>query len=1107
MKKTQGIALVTVLILLAVVASLVAVSSLLALTNRTASSNSILSIQATYAAEAGIEMALNRAFYNSLTSWQASTDRLIVNSQGQTVSFDNCAFKKWLTGIYTDPAEIMANNAKECNYVNFLATVPTPPFATLVNNATVTMNSPTTGAFVLGTGDYSVSITRRDDSVGDITLIMSSLGTAKSSNGSLLAQRRISRTVKIASDAFEGDKYAMLTTAANCSFCHLQIDTMRRAYATSGSYDQARVGFITRNNTLDLGPNHGDPDVIIYGSIYSRLSSASSLRFADNTDKSNGTGAAKGARWATTTDGKVSAGSNATNVGGVFLDPANNTALGTARDAATSPWFKTPGEKLYYNYPTQAQVDDPNGIYKGKWPDGPLPDGFPAAIPDGGNSHISDLEWSSYVGTAPQGRIKTVNSAVVYGVRRPTSGTAAALVGTDIPWVYDPISANGLADSAAVIPANAATVTSAPGSYAAWLMMQALVSPNNRDYLPTNPAATSAATAFSTTPINGSFLNNFFVNYNPTSSRLDLSYCGFVGTANWSNCARGGDTSANPSANNLSTLSIGSVTDRAFFPQTSNSALTDLQTRTNSARAGLFNGNVIMDAGTLGDTTRRSLELEGTILINGDLVIRGKIYGSGRIVVRGNIYVVGDTVYACPTVSGTVVTQGARACGVSDYATPDNLPRLALLAGGHIIAGDYDAPDSRMGPSGRNNRAFDLTNDQGGQNRRPSANVPWSFWSVPGSTGRAPRDTNDTNSIISPPNYGDSNWEGRAGFLTRTLQNPNQRTGIQRVYRMNPHGFMLSSSDGSPGEGYEDSGQFITTTAATVSLSPLYPSNGPVIIGNASGSGVVAGTLGADIGCSRQNTANPTQDINAGTIVTNMPVRRFVNQNVTTTAGTPRAPLNFAFWCPPNAGAFVRNSTAVTTANANPSNTAGAWMAQNTSDIALDGGIGSTTGWLGGAVQYRGTWYRGDVSQTRLLKLMWLSTMEGTRASGPFRTDGLYYTANMIASMIRRTKDDRNTPQTSTQARWIHNGSVIAAELGFLITGNAPGDGTARATSFRPTNINFNPGAGTTYSTADSWGPGIGVFYDDRLSGFLQVLNAKPVQIKRTGVFAQVVTK
>jgi hypothetical protein len=327
---------------------------------------------------------------------------------------------------------------------------------------------------------------------------------------------------------------------------------------------------------------------------------------------------------------------------------------------------------------------------------------------------------------------------------------------------------------------------------------------------------------------------------------------------------------------------------------------------------------------------------------------------------------------------------------------------------------------------------------------------------------------------------------------------------------MNPHGLMLQNGDS---ENYEQGGSFISGTAAAVPLSPLYPSNGPMLIGNRANSGVVSGgPLGTTIGCSSINPTNPTvaaSNINTSDIVTNMPVRRFVNQNTTTpTSGslTPRAPMNFSYWCPAANGFFVRNSTASTVATDNPSTVATAWMTQNARDVALDGGIGMTTGWLGGAIQYRGTWFRGDISQTRLLKLMWLSTMEGTRAAGPFRTDGLYYTANMIASMLRRNKDDRGSAISSTQARWFHNGSVIASELGFLITGNAPGTDTSRTTALRTTNIDFSPGTGS-YGPTTGWGPGIGVFYDDRLNGFLQVLNAKPVKIKRTGVYAQVVTK
>jgi hypothetical protein len=123
----------------------------------------------------------------------------------------------------------------------------------------------------------------------------------------------------------------------------------------------------------------------------------------------------------------------------------------------------------------------------------------------------------------------------------------------------------------------------------------------------------------------------------------------------------------------------------------------------------------------------------------------------------------------------------------------------------------------------------------------------------------------------------------------------------------------------------------------------------------------------------------------------------------------------------------------------------------------LDGNVGMTTGWLGGLLRtnvtnpLNGFDSLGDLSQTKLLKLMWAFTLEtggdrdpnstGIQPVGPLRTDGLLYSANSLFSVARFYQNQRTTdtlgPLSNTQARWIHHGSLLSFELGFLLTGNA----------------------------------------------------------------------
>lgn len=155
----------------------------------------------------------------------------------------------------------------------------------------------------------------------------------------------------------------------------------------------------------------------------------------------------------------------------------------------------------------------------------------------------------------------------------------------------------------------------------------------------------------------------------------------------------------------------------------------------------------------------------------------------------------------------------------------------------------------------------------------------------------------------------------------------------------------------------------------------------------------------------------------------------------------------------------------------------------------------------------------GDLSQTKLLKLMWMFTIEGggdrdpntvgVQAVGPLRTDGLLYSANSLFSVARFYSDRRTNqtdgPLSNTQARWIHHGSLLSFELGFLLTGNAE-KSTSDFTVKRSTAIDFTPGT----STEDfNRGPAMGVFWDERLTGLLG-LGGKTMSISRGGAFTQV---
>jgi hypothetical protein len=1181
--RETGIALVTVLIMLVLVATLVSVTSLLALGNRRSSADTVASNRALYAAEAGIEAAIQKVYHDPFNNWQHSTDYAtdstgttigtarVKNSNNEVSEFDNCAYKKWLTGVFPDTvvagapvaAAVTArtnNGNLGCNYVYAQAAVTSYPFsdlstpAQLLNGSIVNFTEIIDGttSSVGGQAVADMTVTRTDDASGGMTINVSSTGKVKNST-SILAQKTVQRSVSIGGDNFDGDKFAMLTNSTNCAFCHLQVDTMKRAYSDTGSSERVLLGAVSNDLPIKLDDGSHNADSLVYGTIFSRQDREP--LYAD--------GDTQHVAWTSGKDGYIDTGTNNSQTKTSF---STSNAV-NAKGSGTIP----KNAKLYYNYPTKAEVNDPAGNFKGKWPDAVLPDGFPAVVPDGGDGTISDTDWENFWPNQPSGALLTTSAARIYGVRRPS--TKSTRVNTDIPITYDPVTANGITgtqpDTVTANTIDPAALTN-PTNYRGWWIRQALASPNNRDFKPTNPTAATAFTSGSFRPIDltrvrGALQNNFYVNFTPnvtvsgTSGQLSLAYCNATGVTSTTNidnfCYRTGVDTGNPApsttvaanptspfdsgqlgttgASDISSVTVA-LRDSDIFPQTSNSASQDLSLEASTQvrygpRDGYFDGNLIIDAGRLDDTSK-ILDISGSIYVNGDLVIRGLVRGQGRIVARGNIYVVGDLVYACQT-SGT-----PRVCARADYASPTNLPKLAMLAGGNIVVSNYDQPDTRLEDSVTgSHRAFDLTNDQAARSVRASAAIPGPYWNIPGSTG--------SSDVVSTYKCKSGSDFGMGGFLTRVMQEINGRNFMKSrksLYKLNPFGLMLGfyNSGTDDASKLEDAGHCLersnnsffidpnansttSRSSANFSFTTLYPSNGPMKIGSALGNldnglATYAASLGGsnftNLGCIRsvdvtnttaQGVAAPT-GFTANRAIPNLATQRNsqyrpANTAITATNLPYHSQMTFGYYCTPAAnGQYVRTSLASSTVS-DPSQDTSAWQAQSTltqgstTVAAPDAGSGLTTGWLGGILNPGSATNAqlGDLSQTRLLKMMWLTTMEsGTRTTQALRTDGIFYSANTIATVLRKNRDRRSDAASSTGARWIHNGSVIAADLGFLLTGDS---------NTRGYNSQIDP-AGTS-------GPAFGIFYDERLVGLLQLANGNKVNLRRFGGYAQKVSR
>ncbi len=1092
----RGIALVTVLSLMVVIFSIVTVASLVALNNRRSSSDNLVTSQAQYAAEAGIEQAIFQAFYFPYDNWNASTDS-VGSLNGRAFQFDTCAYRKWLTGIYLVTQNRAGNNNQTCQYGgNGTATVATPGVAGLLNNTTVTLPTATLLSSGGSTVDYTITLARADDNLTNRTVItMTSVGRVMAGTGvnaREIATRTLTRVSEISTAPFEGDRFAVLTNAVNCSLCHLHVDNMRRAYAPVTSTEQFdRVRMAVLNEDVNLDPAHNG-DTFIAGTLYARQD-------VTNT----GANEVYAPTWYVN-PGRVQAGS-ANSIRGLPFgqsDTGNPLRDATLVDADTATGATTRNAKVYKNYPILSDIG--TGNFTGGWPDGSVPDNFPTIVPDPNNDTlVSDQEWGNYIASSPTGTLTVPagSSGRIFGVRRPRS---TATVSSTAPIAYDPTRFNATASNTATCDAayretqirsltaayrtpNVTNQATAIGNLRtncrAWLIQEALSTPNNRDFEPGTDQAqlavtgTNAQVIATATQADGRTRNNFWVRYDAPNQRMQLLFRTSSNTTATNTC--GDDPTSS-----LTTYSIGSncgmisfsLTEADIFPSNSNAAATTLAV----ASTNTWDGNLIIDAGRI-NNSNRMVDLSGTININGDLVIRGQIRGTGRIVARGNIYIVGDFVYGC----------GISACpitGAVSYQNPTQLPMIALLAGGAISVGDFDFPDYRASNGGQDygGGVFDLANDQVGRETSDSGPpVGWQYYNIPGSTG-----TNSTR----------GNCAGDMGFVPMTASNVNERNKDlastvtnKRYFQSMPFGLLVARGGFC---SYENGGTQLND-ANTATVIPIYPSNGPIRVGGNLTSGFydepgTAPELAAGLGCTLGATA----------------LSQFRNTRLGAAADIG---LNTGFWCPPNAGTgFLR--TWNTGGNTNPGSDTSAWVAQSSQNQGLDGSRGMTTGWLAGVTGFNGTRYTrlGDISQTRLLKLMWLSTMEVGRdvntadvalTPGPLRTDGIFYSAHAIFTLARSFQNRftwGGTVRSQIEGRWVHNGSAVSAELGFLVTGDYTGGVDAQFTNNNTSTINFNPSP----ASPGNAGPAMGIFFDERLIGLLQLQNGNQVRLRRTGTFA-----
>lgn len=101
----------------------------------------------------------------------------------------------------------------------------------------------------------------------------------------------------------------------------------------------------------------------------------------------------------------------------------------------------------------------------------------------------------------------------------------------------------------------------------------------------------------------------------------------------------------------------------------------------------------------LSGTRENPIVLDGTVAIDGDLILNGYVKGSGTLLVSGNVYVPSDLQY----LDGQVVLPGddpahptgSRTFGVAQDGTRNV---LGLACGGNVLIGDYLMPSPSLAP-------------------------------------------------------------------------------------------------------------------------------------------------------------------------------------------------------------------------------------------------------------------------------------------------------------------------------------------------------------------------------------------------------------------------
>ncbi len=254
----------------------------------------------------------------------------------------------------------------------------------------------------------TVSVVRND--VGDSTQVYLTISATTSRGEGMVnptLDRALQQVYTVEPADFEGFDYAVLANNINCVFCHTKVDSAERYFnedpALVGTFDRVKVGaleslMLRHSAGKDGLIKEGDSDSFVAGTLYIR-----GIATDQNGDPIGGS-------WSDLA------------FQGYLFDEAGKLAEDASGELATTAFSPAgyppePFENLYLDYPEEY----------GEMPDGNLPPGFPAPIPDdgginpatglpepslAGNKLVDDFEFdalaASALGAITAGQIKTI---------------------------------------------------------------------------------------------------------------------------------------------------------------------------------------------------------------------------------------------------------------------------------------------------------------------------------------------------------------------------------------------------------------------------------------------------------------------------------------------------------------------------------------------------------------------------------------------------------------------------------------------------------------------------------------------------------------------------